>query len=297
MAANFVFLTDTHHYPGAPEDYGAPKMLTRSQEVLDAIAPAVNELKPEFIVHGGDLLCGGGSFDLPWETYLRSIDEVSVAFSGFQSPSYYIPGNHDCDAQNGSFDAFARKIQIPEVLDIVDAGPQLRLALANIYHSENPLEDGNGTWTDELDATLREAAEKALADRCAIILIIHTWLIPDYEVGKGTINRADRLLDTISTHPAIVTVYTGHRHLNRIQMICDFLVVDTACLIGFPLGFRQVQLDDDGMFTTTFHQLDLPNLLHASYSRSSPEANNRWQGELYDRDTKILIPRLKEIWS
>ena len=42
MAADFVFLTDTHHYPDAPEDFGAPKMLTRSREVLDAIVPAVN---------------------------------------------------------------------------------------------------------------------------------------------------------------------------------------------------------------------------------------------------------------
>jgi 3',5'-cyclic AMP phosphodiesterase CpdA len=297
MAANFVFLTDTHHYPGAPEDYGAPKMLTRSQEVLDAIPPAVNRLNPEFIVHGGDLVCGGGSFDLPWETYLKSIDEVSTAFSQFQSPSHYIPGNHDCDAQNGSFEAIAKKIKIPDVLDIVDVSPSLRLALANIYHSGNPIEDANGTWTDELDTALRLAAEKALADRCALILFIHTWVIPDYEVGKGTINCAGRLLDTIITHPAIIAVFTGHRHRNRIQAVRDFLVVDTAYLIGFPLGFRQIHLSDDGMFTATFHQLDQPDLLQAAYNMSSPEANNRWQGELYDRDTEILIPRLKEIWS
>ena len=42
MPIRFAFLTDTHHYPDAPEDYGAPKMLTRSQEVLDAIPPALN---------------------------------------------------------------------------------------------------------------------------------------------------------------------------------------------------------------------------------------------------------------
>ena len=297
MAADFVFLTDTHHYPDAPEDFGAPKMLTRSREVLDAIVPAVNELGPDFIVHGGDLLCGGGSFDLPRETYLRSVDEVSAAFSGFRSPSYYIPGNHDCDAQDGSFEALARKIKIPVVLDVVEAAPRLRLALANIYHRGNPIEDGNGTWTDDLDAALRGAADKALADRCAIILIIHTWLITDYEIGRGTINNADRLLNTISSHPAVVAVFTGHRHLNRIQAIRDFLVVDTACLIGFPLGFRRVRLNEDGMFTTTFCQLDLPEVLQDSYARSSPEANNRWQGELHDRDTEILIPRLKDIWS
>ena len=297
MAADFVYLTDTHHYPDAPEDYGAPKMLTRSQEVLDAVVPAINVLNPGFIVHGGDLLCGGGSFDLPCETYLRSIDEVSAAFSGFQSPGYYIPGNHDCDAQTGSYDEFAQRIKIPAILDVVDAAPGLRLALANIYHSTNPIEENNGTWTDELDDALRAAADQAQKDSCAVILIIHAWLIADDEVGRGVINNADGLLDTLSSFPALVAVFTGHRHLNRIQMIQDFLVVDTACLIGFPLGFRHVKLEDDGMFTTTFHQLDLPDLLQASYNRSTPEVNDRWQGQPHDRDMSILIPRLREIWG
>ena len=80
MPIRFVFLTDTHHYPDAPEDYGAPKMLTRSQEVLDAIPPALNAQAFDFVVHGGDFLCGGSSFDLPTETYLRSIDEAADGF-------------------------------------------------------------------------------------------------------------------------------------------------------------------------------------------------------------------------
>ena len=42
MPVRFAFLTDTHHYPDAPHDYRAPKMLTRSQEVLDAIPSALN---------------------------------------------------------------------------------------------------------------------------------------------------------------------------------------------------------------------------------------------------------------
>ena len=72
MSTRFVFLTDSHYYPGAPKDYGAPKMLTQSKTVLDAIVPAVNPIRPEFIVHGGDFLCGGSSFELPWTTYLQS---------------------------------------------------------------------------------------------------------------------------------------------------------------------------------------------------------------------------------
>ena len=46
---HFVFITDTHYWPDAPRDYGAPKMLTRGREIHDAIPPAVNALNPELI--------------------------------------------------------------------------------------------------------------------------------------------------------------------------------------------------------------------------------------------------------
>jgi hypothetical protein len=46
--------------------------------------------------------------------------------------------------------------------------------------------------------------------------------------------------------PAVIAIFTGHRHINRIRMYRDFLIIDTACLIGFPLGFREVWLTDDG---------------------------------------------------
>ena len=140
MSTRFVFLTDSHYYPGAPKDYGAPKMLTQSKTVLDAIVPAVNPIRPEFIVHGGDFLCGGSSFELPWTTYLQSIEDVATTFDGFEAPLYCVPGNHDSDAQQGSFEAFAERFDIPETLKVVDAAPSLRLALANIYHQCDPIE-------------------------------------------------------------------------------------------------------------------------------------------------------------
>ena len=64
--------------------------------------------------------------------------------------------------------------------------------------------------------------------------------------------------------------------LDRITAYRDYLVVDTACLIGFPLGYRSVELSDDGFFKTRFHTLDLPDLMQASYDRSTPEENWVW---------------------
>ena len=76
-------------------------------------------------------------------------------------------------------------------------------------------------------------------------------------------------------------------------MYRDFLIVDTGCLIGFPLGFRQIILNEDGLFKTFFYQLDLPDLIQFSYEKFTPESNNQWQGEIHHRDTEKLLPRLK----
>ncbi len=255
MPIRFVFVTDSHYHADAPKDFGAPKMLTRSREVLEVMVPAINALEPGFILHGGDLLCGGTSFEIPREIYLRSIEEVAEVLAELKAPIYYVPGNHDCDAQQGSFEEFAKRFPIPETLEVVEVAPQLRLALANVYQ-QNPLEDSAGTWTDELDQALRTAAEEAYKERCALLLVIHPWVFPSHEEQGGFkpggfVNNAERVLETVAENSAIVAVFTGHKHVNRIRMYRDFLVVDTACLIGYPMGFREVWFEEDGYRSVT----------------------------------------------
>ena len=297
MPVRFAFLTDTHHYPDAPENFGAPKMLTRSQEVLDAIPPALNTQAFDFVVHGGDFLCGGGSFNLPTETYLRSLDEAATAFDQIQAPFYSIPGNHDCDAQNWSYKDYAARLPYPDPLTIVDAAPRLRLALANVFHDCDVREQSGGVWTDALDSALRSAAAEALSDGCALLLFLHTWVLTDFDSDQSVVKDADKLRRTLANHPSLVAAFTGHRHINRITAHRDYLIVDTACLIGFPLGYREIILSEDGYFTTRFHTLDLPQLNQDSYDRSTAEENRIWQGHVHDRDTEIFLPRLKEVWG
>ena len=300
MTVRFVFATDSHYHPRPEKDFGPPKMLTKGREVLGAMVEQINASRPEFIVHGGDLLCGGSAFELPWELYLQSVDDVAAAFERFRAPLYCVPGNHDCDAGTGTFAPLAEQIHLPELLDVVDVAPRLRLALANIYQA-NPMEVGSGEWTEDLDTALAEVGRQALADGCAVILVLHPWVLPGFappeDPSQGLVKEAERLIETVSRQPAVVAVFTGHRHLNRIRMYRDFLIVDTACLIGFPLGFREIHLREDGLFTAIWHQLDLPEVLEASRERSSPEINDRWQGEVHDRETEILLPRLQALWS
>ena len=296
MTARFVFVTDSHHYPDAPQDYGAPKMLTQSAAVLAAMAPAINALEPDFVVHGGDQLCGGGSFDLPRPTYLRSLEEAAAACRALKAPTYYIPGNHDCDAQSGSFDDFFHHFPAPKTLSAVDVAPRLRLILANPFHGDS-LTQSAGVWTDQLDAELRREGARAVADNTALLFFIHSWILPDQEGCHGLVDGAERLVDTIDQTAAIAAVFTGHRHKNRLLYRRDYLVADTACLIGYPMGFRLVELDGDGWARFSFHQLDLPELIEASYQRSDQSTNQNWAGELHDRDNQVLLPRLQRLWA
>lgn len=152
------------------------------------------------------------------------------------------------------------------------------------------------------DGALREIARTAYDEGCALILAIHSWVLPGNDeqeepLPTGVIAYADRLLDTLATHPAIVMVLTGHRHRNRIRMAQDCVILDTACLIGFPMGFREIMLQEDGMFRTRFHQLDLPHLIQASFDRSGCEENRVWEGEPHDRNTEMVLPRLQALWG
>ena len=296
MSVEFVFLTDSHHYPDAPKDFGPPKMLTASSQVLQAIIPAVNALNPQFIVHGGDIICGGGAFDMPRPTYLRALEETHTAFAGFNAPAYYIPGNHDCDSQEYCFDLFLEKFAAPQTLRVVKVTPRLHLALANVYQEGWRDTGGHGIWNDQLDDQLQKAAQKAYTEGTAVLLMLHPWVLAGHKEDSGLLTNATKLMSTITAHPAIVAVFTGHLHTNRIRFYRDILIVDTACLIGFPMGLRRIRLRDDGYMTTHFHTLDLPDLMQRSYQRSEPLQNERWQGEIHDRNTTVLLPRLRNLW-
>ena len=301
MTIRFAYVTDSHYHPTAQKDFGPPKMLRQSRKVLAAMVPAINSIAPDFVVHGGDLLCGGGAFEISWDTYLQSVADVAESFRGFEAPFHCVPGNHDCDAERGTFGPLRDQIHLPELLDVVEVAPRLRLALANPF-GEEPLEEPNGVWTDALDGALREAAAKAFSESCALILVLHPWVLPGFvgpgdDPGAGMVKGAERLLETVAANPSIVAIFTGHRHLNRIRMYRDFLIVDTACLIGYPMGFREICLTDDGFLAARFHQLDLPDLLQASWDRSIREVNDRFEGEVHDKETTVLLPRLRELWS
>ena len=295
MPVRFVHVTDTHYHPAAPRDFAPPKLLTRGSEILAASVPAINAVAPDFIVHGGDLLCGGSSFEIPRDQYERSLRDVAGAYAGFAAPIHYVAGNHDCDAQDYGYAAFLETFGVGRTLDIVDVAPRLRLALANIYRDG---EADAGTWTAELDDALRDADAQARGDRAALFLVLHSWVHPGAAADptRGIINNAAGVQETLAACDTVAAVFGGHRHANRVRLFRDYLCVDTACLIGYPLGFRELTVDDEGWLTSRWHTLDLPDVLDAASQLGDEEQRHRWAGEFGDRDTTVLLPRAQRLW-
>lgn len=296
---HFVFLTDSHYYPNAPRDYGPPKMLTKGRLLHEAAIPAINAITADFILHGGDVLCGGASFDLPTDIFERSIREVREMFAGFDAPIYCIPGNHDCDAQTWSFETFNKTFNSPDVLSVEMVSSTLRIARANIFLG-NTETSVTGEWTDEHDNLLRDANRDAIADGFPIVLCLHTWILPDSAVppgedGAGCVKGSGRLLASISECDSIVAVFTGHRHFNRITAYRDFLIVDSASLIGYPFIFREITLSNDGWFSTRLHRIEIPEVMSSYRQRGDAGEDDRWQGQPHDCDCDILIPRLEKL--
>lgn len=297
----FVFITDSHYWPDAPKDYGAPKMLTHGRPIHEALVPTINALNPDFVLHGGDFLCGGSSFDLPTATYRRCVSEVRTFFNDIEAPFYLVPGNHDCDAQTWKFDVFHAAFDSSDVLPVKDVSATLRLALANVFTGDTEAE-GSGEWTDAHDEALREANRAALADDTPLVLCLHPWLLPDAppppdSEGRGCVKGSARALATVSECASVVAVFTGHRHVNRITAYRDFLIIDTACLIGYPFGFREVTLSDEGWFSTKFHRLELPDVMAAYRARDDAGEDADWEGQPHYLDCEVLIPRLRDIRS
>ncbi|MDA0334452.1 MAG: metallophosphoesterase [bacterium] len=290
MPVRFVVLADTHYHPSALRDFAPPKLLTRGREILAATIPAVNALQPDFILHAGDLLCGGSSFELSPDQYEQSLQDVSRAYAGFTAPVHCVAGNHDCDAQQYRYADFARIFDTPGGLDVINVAPGVRLVRAHIYRDG---EAGDGTWTDELDAGLRAADRRARDEGAVLFLLLHTWIHPGAGESptKGIIGNAGALQAALAECPTVAATFSGHHHANRIRLFRDYVCIDTACLIGYPLGFREMTLAEDGWLTSTWHTLHLPSLFALSAQLDTPEHNHHWAGEFGDRDNMVLLPR------
>ena len=192
-------ISDTHMLPPGEIAYG----VADTEAALRRAVRAVNEAKPDVVIHTGDFAHHGAP-----EAYALALDILK----DLEAPLYAIPGNHDDRANMRAafrdFDWMPEK-DTPEAFIhyVFDAGPLSVIALDSVIPGE-----GGGTLCEARLAWLGDALEAARG-RPTIVALHH----PPFPSGldgfsKFGLANADRLAATIKAAPHVVRVICGHNH-------------------------------------------------------------------------------------
>ncbi|MCZ6681288.1 MAG: metallophosphoesterase, partial [Candidatus Poribacteria bacterium] len=94
MAFRFAFITDTHLYPDAPQNFGNGAQQQESCiEIYTELIRQLNDFQPAFVIHGGDIVCGGENFGTTIDQYQAALVRAKHFEKQLNLPCYYIPGN------------------------------------------------------------------------------------------------------------------------------------------------------------------------------------------------------------
>ncbi|MXY27959.1 metallophosphoesterase, partial [Candidatus Poribacteria bacterium] len=103
----FAFITDTHLYLNATQNFSGGLQQQKSSLLLyEKLVQQLNAFAPDFVIHGGDIVCGGNSFGMSAEEYEATLDKAQHLGQQINAPCYYIPGNHDLHPETGVKDSY-----------------------------------------------------------------------------------------------------------------------------------------------------------------------------------------------
>ena len=75
----FAFITDTHLYPNATQNFaGGLQQQKNSLALYEKLIEQLNAFDPAFVIHGGDIVCGGNSFDMSAEEYVAALHTAQL---------------------------------------------------------------------------------------------------------------------------------------------------------------------------------------------------------------------------
>lgn len=278
--------TDTHFWPGTPNSLcadGRIQLQSASEEIQASLLMAINEENPDLIIHMGDWSCGGGSFNMPEETFYQTLRDAKDAFCSLGCPVYTLPGNHDCPP-GGDYSFFAELWgTTPGLGQTIDL-PNARLILLNTHgHSANQLaaaypNDPISGWVS--DAELARIEEALLtAENKPVIFFIHQllapWSIDQPWLDLYQIDNGEQVLDLMRRYGNVVAVFQGHAHLLDITVqqiggtACTFVV--TPALIEYPVAWLSLELTPECLIGE-LQRLPLDEL--AEQSRCSGEGQS-----------------------
>ncbi len=241
---------------------GDGKLLTYTDEIIDAFILDIKVKKPDVLIIPGDLTCNGErESHLEMVEKLKKIEEIGV-------PVYVIPGNHDID------NPWARHYTGDEMIRIDSISPDEFLELYSpfgydeaIYRDKDSLSylaaPSEDVWLLMVDTArynrnkvrtapemggevkegtlewIRECCQLAKENEAEIIAVMHHSLMNHSEVvyENYTIDNSQEVVDLFLECGIQVTL-SGHIHLQDIKSYGkgEDTVYDiaTSCLVSYP---------------------------------------------------------------
>ena len=285
----FAFITDTHLYPNAPRNFaGGLQQQKNSLALYEKLVEQLNAFEPEFVIHGGDIVCGGNSFDMSGEEYEAALDSAKQLGERINAPCYYIPGNHDLHPETGSKDSYLARFGINGMGSVCFVHENIRFILLDSQEVPKDLTHGYIS-TNQLAWAERELKRARDYDE-EVFIFSHQLPFPNVEfqgVGSRIANSAEVLEITLPFDKQILAFFCGHLHLNRVFREQGMLCVISAGVICYPMMWRQVIVYSDRVEVNSV-AVDLPEALSESEA-VQPDNNPYLLGR--DRDLNFSIPR------
>lgn len=268
---------DTHFWPGAQDRFGSAgsQLQPWSEQILATLLDELKAAAPDLIIHSGDLTCGGGSFNMPHETFFATLDATYEAFQALPADFHILPGNHDCPV-GGDWSYAEKRFGLEPGLGRTIDLPAARLILVNAQgHLPEQI---SATWpSDPTYGWVNEAEQARLAEALAttddrpVLIIIHQLLRPwdgdqPWQDLYG-VENADAVLAILAQYDNVRGVFQSHAHRMDAHQTglgakpCWFVI--GPAIIEYPLAWLQLDLSP-GQLEVAMQRLPLPDLADLS---------------------------------
>lgn len=288
--------TDTHYWPDTVNNIlptGELQLQHHSKLLQSTLLTELEDADLDVVLHLGDLTCGGGSFGMPHEDFLRALYETHEGFNNLSVPVHALPGNHDCLPGGSDWHLF-------EQLWGLDGGqgrtidtPHARLILINAQgHSAEQINpalphDPVYGWVNKTELARVEADIVSAGSR-PVIVFIHQILRPwvgsqEWRDFYGVMNACE-VLNILEKHPSVRAVFQGHAHRLDVQTVyhngSDCLYTIVPSVVEYPVGWMLLTLTHETL-NMSLKSLPLPELrdlsLHSGNGQQWREGKPEWQ--------------------
>ncbi len=285
----FAFISDTHLYPNATQNFsGGLQQQKNSLLIYEKLVEQLNAFEPAFVIHGGDIVCGGNSFGMSAEEYEAALDGAHQLGQRINAPCYYIPGNHDLHPETGAKDSYLARFGINGMGSTCFVHEDVRFILLDSQEVPEDLTHGYIS-TNQLAWAEREL-KRAQDYGQEVFIFSHQLPFPNVEfqgIGSRIANSAEVLEVITPFERQILAFFCGHLHLNRVFRDQGMLCIISSGIICYPMMWRQVWVYPDRI-DVQCQAIDLPDVL-AESEAVQPDNNPYLLGR--DRDINFSIPR------